>query len=84
MLNIPGLSSITEKSIISLSKLKHLEILNISQCSLIKCDYLIYLKNSKLKIFHGNDININDSDLKFVLNLEYLCNLSISGKYLNK
>ena len=81
MVCIPGLSSITEKSIISISKLKHLESLNVSQCNLIKCDYLTYLKNSKLKIFYGNDINITDSDLQFVIYLVNLNNLSISGMY---
>jgi len=47
MLNIPSLKKITEKSIMAIGKLKHLEILNVSDCDNIKTDHLIYLKECK-------------------------------------
>ncbi len=80
MLNISSLKKITEKSIIAISKLKHLEILHVSDCDNIKTDHLIYLKGCKLKALSANSMKLTDADLQ-VLNylneLEYLSIYSI-------
>jgi hypothetical protein len=79
MLNIQGLKSITEKSIIAISKLKNLECLNITQCDLIKCDYLIHLKHCKLKILFANGLKITDIDMKFLNYLNDIYHIAIEG-----
>jgi hypothetical protein len=79
MLNIQGLKSITEKSIIAISKLKFLECLNIAQCDMIKCDYLIHLKHCKIKILFTNGLKITDIDMKFMNYLKEIQHLSLEG-----
>ena len=79
MLNIQGLRGITHNSIISISKLKQLELLNISFCDGIKCEYLIYLKNCNIKVLCANMLKITDIDMNFVNYLDNINTLSIEG-----
>jgi hypothetical protein len=80
MLNIPSLKKITEKSILAIGRLKHLEMLNISDCDNIKTDHLIYLKNCSLKTLCANNLKLTDSDLQIVNYLNDLQYLSIESK----
>jgi hypothetical protein len=79
MLNIPSLKKISEKSIIAIGKLKHLEMLNISYCENVKTDHLIYLKNCKLKTLCINNLKLTDSDLQLVNYLGDLQYLTIES-----
>ena len=79
MLNIPSLRKLTERSLVAIAELKHLEILNISDCINIRSDHLINLKNLKLKTFHANNLKLVDSELQVIKYLKELENLSIEG-----
>jgi hypothetical protein len=82
MLNIPSLKKITEKSIMAIGKLKHLEILNVSDCDNIKTDHLIYLKECKLKTLSVNNIRLTDADLQVLNYLNDIEYLSIESKFI--